>query len=193
VMPLTESATNYGIAGGSLTLSGAPTFTPDGLSFDGVDDFGWIDAIGGVNTIVFRAKFPNIASGITYPCVIGSNSESVSPGGGVTIYRQSTWRLVTNSTEDYSDGAADSQWHTFSVTFDGATRKFYIDGALVRSTTAFPSANGSIIKLGGGGTAAAKYPIIIRNIAIYNSAFSDANRLKLEQWATLDDIRVEDP
>jgi hypothetical protein len=193
VMPLTESATNYGIAGGSLTISGAPTFTPDGLSFDGSDDFGWIDAIGAANTLVFRAKFPLSYTSPAYPCVFGSASVATAPDGGITFNRAATWHLMTNTTEDYSDGTADAQWHTFSMTFDGVTRKFYIDGALAHTSTFIPSASGSIVKLGGGSSGASKRKIIIRNIAIYNSAFSDANRKLLEQWATLDDIRVEDP
>jgi hypothetical protein len=194
VMPLTESGLNYGIAGGSLAISGAPTFTADGLSFDGVDDFAWIDSIGDPTVIVFRAKFPANSGGTAYPCVFGSSSSSTSPAGGITFNRDTTWRLMTNTTEVYSDGAADDQWHTFSMTFDGVNRKFYIDGTLVHTSTFIPSSNGTIIKLGGGGSSGAKQPIIIRNLVTYqDSALSDANRLKLEQWATLDDIRVEDP
>lgn len=203
LMPLTEDGTNYGAGpiypsgGTALTIVGSPEFTTDGLVFHGGTDFAYIDQGTGTGSysIVFRARFPEPYSTV-YPIVIASGSATTSPDGGWTIRRDSgsDWHMMTNNAvDDYLDGAADDQWHTFAIVFTGTNSKFYIDGVLVRDFLGWPTTFGQILKLGGGGIAATKGEIVIRNIVAFNTALSDANRGLLEQWAEIDDIRVEDP
>jgi len=196
VMPLTEDGTNYGVAGGSLATIGSPTYTSEGLVFDGVNDFGAIDQASTPTTytIVFHAKFPVITTGL-FPVVFYSTDPEIEPAGGVSISRTLYWQCITNDGVESAASAitSGSLWHTFSIVKDGMTRKFYVDGALVHTSTLASSATGSWIKLGGGSDTATKAQMTIRNLVSYSSALSDANRALVEAWSANNGILVEVP
>jgi hypothetical protein len=195
IAPFRDSGENYGIAGGAFTETGSPVYTADGLVLDGVDDFVWIDqgVVPTTYTVVFHAKFPVISTGL-FPCVFYCN-DYAALGGGVSVNRTTYWDCITNNGVESvpSVVAAGSGWHTFAIVQGASNRKFYLDGALIHTSTATPTSMGQYLKLGGESSGSTKAQLVIRNLVSYSSALSDANRELVELWAASDGLLTEVP
>ncbi len=105
---------------------------------------------------------------------VGSGRWLIQPSGG-------TWQIFAGSTV-LSGGTADTNWHVFSLIFNGASSEVFVDG--VSTITGNPgAANFDGITLGGdNGSGTSPLTGDEAEVIIYNSALGTTDRQTVEAY-----------
>lgn len=126
----------------NMTVNGTVTFgsssPPQGTSFTGFSDSNYLSAANGALLAAMTATassytvqaYVNLTSLGNYDTMISSDVSPVAVGYDFFGFNQSTgamrWGSSTSTISDSNSNATGS-WHHYAWTYDGTTRRFYID------------------------------------------------------------------
>lgn len=151
-----------------------------GLSFDGVNDYVAIadkEKLRGNNAFTISFWLKQISFVGTWPGVIWKGNAG-SPDGYVIFYDSNGELAYKRNSSSFGtfSGAVTSSWRYLTVTYDGFTLKWYVDGLLNRQhTVTFPTNNGIDNLILGRGDQYGNQ--LLDEVRIYNRALSDAEIL----------------
>jgi len=180
VAPHSTSETDRAVA---FTADGQYVEVPDAYDFTGTAAFtiaAWVrprtGALPDSQRIVSKDGSPagvRAGWGLTY-----------LPSGAVSFSR---WQSDTIASSTTSPVLSTGRWYHLAGTFDGATQRLYLDGALVASTADAASLPDTTLPLRLGaaaeGASPPSFPGDLNDVAVYTAALSAA---RIEQHATAD-------
>jgi hypothetical protein len=175
--------------GPSLGAAGAPTYANNATSFDGVDDyigFGDVYDFAGTASYTVDGWFNRTTVGEagTWRVVVGKEPAVGSRDGWAIAISPGSQRIYFDRVSAGNDDVVISTtatvagtWYHFAVTYDGATMRMYVDGALEASTPSPLSIPNTTYPLRLGSLDPAPtnlFPGRIDEIAIYDVALTAA-------------------
>lgn len=186
VAPLTNTWNNYGSVGGTFTTINAPTLSSNGAIFDGLDDGAYLDT-GYSADFTLIAKFKMIAVTSLYPTITSAMCIVAGTGGwGLGVRASMKWHVHSIGVIAV-DGtlSADTNTHVVTLKRSGGVTSLYIDGIFIISRSDGNTGGGRCVLAGTWASGKFSYPIAcsIKNQVLYNSALSDVDRAKVEDWA----------
>ena len=187
---LISDSTFYDVSpmGNNGTIYGA-TWTSEGMSFDGVNDYASRPTMSGLNrsdlTFSFWSKQSGTKSFYMHPIgLFGGHYATVYVDLDSFFYKYK-FESIDGTRYEGGISALDDEWHFLAVAFDGSQIKCYVDGALKVAVDAPGSITGGDESLfigtaGSGSTPESKwFHGLITGVRIYNRALSaeEVNRL----------------
>lgn len=175
--------------GPTLGGTGAPTYANGATSFDGVDDyigFGDVYDFAGTSSFTVEGWFNRTTVGEagTWRIVAGKEPAADPRDGWAIAIAPGTQLIYFDRVSASNDDAVASTtatvagtWYHFAVTYDGATMRMYVNGALEASTASALSIPNTTYPLRLGSLDPAptnRFAGRLDEIAIYNVALSTA-------------------
>jgi len=157
--------------GDALALDGATGYVAAGVNL--------LPAANAAQSISWWLNVPAIPGGVANVLSLtnDAHASAVQPGfrgGQVGVWKYGGTWLVS------APPPAAGSWHHYAYTFDGATHRLYIDGALAASSTVMPQTAGPTTLEFGRWTGGSEYLTgSVDDVRIYNRALSASDVLAL--------------